>query len=113
MWKKTLEDLGFQSVLDQIVSCALSEEGSSELRLPRFLTDAGHLRERQMLVGDILRIFGSGSVSVPDRFPPISIRSKRFPDPFRRCPENICTKSSCYIRATIVLRDFLRTRIRG
>lgn len=111
MWKKTLEDLGFQSVLDQIVSCALSEEGSSELRLPRFLTDAGHLRERQMLVGDILRIFGGGSVSVPDRFPPISDALEALSRSVSSLSGEYLYDIGCYIRATIDLRDFLRSPV--
>lgn len=108
MWKKTLEDLGFQAVLHDIVSCSLSDEGAGQLQLCHFLTDIGQLRDRQALVGDLFKIFSLGRGVSPEQFPPISDALQALAQPGVALDGTHLYDIGCYINAALELRRFCR-----
>ncbi len=108
MWKKTLEDLGFQAVLNDIVSCSLSDDGADQLRLGHFITDLEQLRQRQTLVGDIVKIFSSGRGVAPEPFPPLSEALQALLQPGTAL-DGVCLYDiGCYIHAAVTLQRFFR-----
>lgn len=109
MWKKTLEDLGFQAVLKDIVSCALSEDGAEQLRLSHFITDLEQLRQRQVLVGDIVKILSSGKGSAPEQFPPMAEALQALSQPGVALDGVHLYDIGCYVHAAVALRDFFRS----
>ncbi len=72
MNKKSIEDLGFFSVLQKMQGCALSHEGFQHLASMGFLTDKAALEERQEKVGAFYRLLGRSDVSMPSSFEDIT-----------------------------------------
>ncbi|AEC01683.1 endonuclease MutS2 [Parasphaerochaeta coccoides] len=72
MHTRTLEDLGFTTVTTSIATHALSSEGKEELSRDRFVRTADEWEERQLLVGDIMRLRQDSLRPAPSGFPDIS-----------------------------------------
>ncbi|MBI9094862.1 MAG: Smr/MutS family protein [Sphaerochaeta sp.] len=68
MNKKSIEDLGFLSVLQKIQSCALSPEGVQHLAAMGFLASKAALKERQEKVAAFYRLLGVSDVRMPSSF---------------------------------------------
>jgi DNA mismatch repair protein MutS2 len=68
MISRTLEDLEFNSVCQELCSLCLSEEGRSLLRQKVFITDVQQLSMEQDVVDDLLTIQSSGTPT-PETFP--------------------------------------------
>ncbi|MDY0288426.1 MAG: Smr/MutS family protein [Sphaerochaeta sp.] len=68
MNKKSIEDLGFLSVLEKIQGCTLSSEGIQRLSTLGFLTDKGSLTERQEKVASFYRLIGHPNGGIPRSF---------------------------------------------
>jgi len=68
MNKKSIEDLGFLSVLQKIQDCALSQEGFQHLASMDFLTDKASLETRQKKVASFYHLLGRSDVSMPSSF---------------------------------------------
>ncbi|HKL57358.1 MAG TPA: endonuclease MutS2, partial [Sphaerochaeta sp.] len=68
MNKKSIEDLGFLSVLEKIQGCALSREGFQKLSTLHFLTDKDSLAERQDKVASFYRLIGHPNGGIPRSF---------------------------------------------
>ncbi len=68
MNKKSIEDLGFLSVLQKIQGSALSHEGFQYLATMGFLTDKAELEERQEKVASFYRLLGRSDVQSPASF---------------------------------------------
>lgn len=71
MHERTLEDLGFSSVLQMILHHALSSEGRNALARDRFVTDEQAWQERQRLVADLMRLRQDRLRPAPSSFPDI------------------------------------------
>lgn len=71
MERRTLEDLGFTTVLEELRAMCLSEEGRRELDTIKFITDPTLLAAQQDLVSDLMAI-GSYGVDPPIPFDPVS-----------------------------------------
>lgn len=72
MNKKSIEDLGFLTVLQKIQGCALSREGYHRLESLPFLTDRGALQKRQEKVASFYRLFGHPNGGMPSSFGDLS-----------------------------------------
>ena len=68
MNKKSIEDLGFTTVLQKIQGCALSREGFQYLGTMGFLSDKAELKERQKKVASFYHLLGRSDVSMPSCF---------------------------------------------
>ncbi len=68
MNKKSIEDLGFLSVLQKIQHCALSHEGYQYLSRMGFLTDREALEKRQEKVASFYRLLGRSDAGSPASF---------------------------------------------
>ena len=72
MNKKSIEDLGFLSVLQRIQDCALSKEGYARLATLGFLTDTPALIERQKKVAAFYHLLGLPDKGMPAPFPDLT-----------------------------------------
>ena len=68
MNKKSIEDLGFLSVLQKIQGCALSLEGVHHLAVMGFLHERAALEERQKKVASFYRLLGRSDAAMPSSF---------------------------------------------
>ena len=81
MNKKSIEDLGFLSVLQKIQACALSKEGVAHLATMGFLTAREPLEERQQKVASFYRLLSSSVVGSPASFDDITESSAILENP--------------------------------
>ena len=72
MNKKSIEDLGFLTVLQKIQGCALSKEGFETLASLEFLTGKAALRERQKKVAAFYHLLGLPDKGMPASFPDLT-----------------------------------------
>ena len=72
MNKKSIEDLGFLTVLQKIQGCALSKEGYERLATLEFLTDTPALMERQKKVAAFYHLLGLPNSAMPQSFADLS-----------------------------------------
>ena len=72
MNKKSIEDLGFLTVLQKIQGCALSREGHERLATLEFLTDTPALMERQKKVAAFYHLLGLPNSAMPQSFADLS-----------------------------------------
>ncbi|NBK20967.1 MAG: endonuclease MutS2 [Spirochaetia bacterium] len=72
MNKKSIEDLGFLSVLQKIQLCSLSREGYQHLETMGFLTDRASLEERQKKVASFHYLLGHPDGEAPASFADIT-----------------------------------------
>ncbi len=68
MNKKSIEDLGFLTVLQKIQGCTLSQEGFHRVAKLPFLTEREALKRRQEKVASFYRLLGQPNAGMPSSF---------------------------------------------
>ena len=111
MINRTLEDLEFNSVCQELYSLCLSEEGRKLLAQKTFITDAHVLSVEQDLVDDLLTIQSSG-VSSPEGFPSLGtiLEDLSFIEA-RLDGEQLFTLAQ-YLRSARLLSEFCQTTVK-
>lgn len=108
MLAKTLEDLGFNRICEDICALCLSEEGTAELDRKIFITDDQDLARQQDLVGDLLAIQSFGIPS-PESFPPLGKLLEDLATPEARLDGEQLYDLGMYLRSARLFTQFCRS----
>ncbi len=111
MNKKSIEDLGFLSVLQKIQGCALSAEGVQHLATMGFLTDREALQERQGKVASFYRLLGRSDVAMPSSFVDISEAIQILQNPLDVLDGQALTGIAHYIGSAEILLAYCNQNI--
>ena len=110
MVTRTLEDLGFISVCNELRGLCLSEEGSILIERKRFVLEAQELADEQDLVSDLLAIQSTG-VPQPEQFPVLGTILDELGIPEGRLEGEQLFALGGYVRSARLLAQFCQTTV--
>lgn len=106
MNKKSIEDLGFLSVLQKIQGCALSTEGVQRLANLGFLSDRDALQQRQRKVAAFYRLLGHPNGGVPSSFVDITEAMRILENPLLVLDGQGLVALAHYIRSAEIFLEY-------
>lgn len=109
--KKSLSDLGFYQVLENIKKCALSEAGARRLESRAFCTNKETLLETQNIVDSIKTLIENPSVNNPLHFPDLSHVFSALSTTYQSLDGADLIDSASYIDSAKSLYSFLSSPI--
>ncbi|MGE0073736.1 MAG: endonuclease MutS2 [Sphaerochaetaceae bacterium] len=104
---RTIQDLGFPTVLEELCNMCLSEEGRETLQDLEFITDVDKLAQRQDIVEDLMAL-GTYGKSAPVSFPSIRDSIVELKIPGGRLDGEQLYNLALYLDAARIFTEFCR-----